>query len=392
MSVSAKLHEGPAPLAGGRDEDAIQFIDLVAQQAVIRDRVEARLRAVLDHGRYIAGPEIDELEAGLAADVGARHCVAVSSGTDALVIPMMALGLSRADAVFVPAFTYNATANAVVLAGGVPVFVDVTADGLNMCPDDLEARIGEARAHGLNPRLVLAVDLFGVPAAYPAIRAVCEARGVALFADGAQSFGGEQGGRRVGSLAEVTATSFFPGKALGGYGDGGAVFTDSGELADACRSVRWHGTDDQRLESVRVGLNGRMSSFQAAVLLEKRAIFWDELEARRRVAALYDERLAGLAERQAIPEGTRSGYGYYTVQLERRDAVRERLSEAGIPTAIYYKMPLHHMRAFAPYPPYGPLPACERAAGRVLSLPMHPYLTEAQAHRVCDAVAAAVRA
>ena len=372
------------------DDAPIAFIDLAAQQAVIRERVEARLRAVLDHGRYVAGPEIDELEARLAADVGVRHCVALSSGTDALIAPMMALGLARSDAVFVPAFTYNATANAVVVAGGTPVFADVTRAGLNLCPDDLERRVAEARAHGLNPRLVCAVDLFGVPADYPAIRAVCDAHGLELFADGAQSFGAEQGGRRVGALARVTATSFFPGKALGGYGDGGAAFTDDDDLADACRSIRWHGTDGARLESVRVGLNGRMASFQAAVLLEKRAIFGGELEARRRVAAIYDERLDGIVERQVVPADTRSGHGYYTVQLEDRDAVRERLSEAGVPTAVYYELPLHRMAAFAPYPPFGPLPACERAAGRVLSLPMHPYLSAAQAHRVCDAVGEAV--
>ena len=391
MSVSARLHEGPAQDPDG--EGPIAFIDLVAQQRVIREKVEARLMAVLDHGRYIAGPEIEELEERLAADVGAKHCVALSSGTDALIVPMMALGLSRADAVFVPAFTYNATANAVVIAGGVPVFTDVDPDGLNMCPDDLERRIVEAKTHGLNPRVVCAVDLFGVPADYPAIRAVCARHGLTLFADGAQSFGGEQGGRRVGSLAHVTGTSFFPGKALGGYGDGGAMFTDDDQMAAACRSIRWHGTDEARLESVRVGLNGRMASFQAAVLLEKQAIFWDELEARRRVAAIYDARLEALpVARQAIPPETRSGYGYYTVQLDDRDAVRERLQAASIPTAIYYKLPLHRMAAFAPYPPFGPLAASERAAERVLSLPMHPYLTEPQAHRVCDALAAAVEA
>jgi dTDP-4-amino-4,6-dideoxygalactose transaminase len=383
MSATRKEAPSEAPIA---------FIDLVAQQARIRDRVEARLRAVLDHGRYIAGPEIDELEARLAADVGARHCIAVSSGTDALIIPMMALGLSKGDAVFVPAFTYNATANAVVIAGGVPVFVDVDPQGFNIDAADLERRVEEARAHGLNPRVVCAVDLFGVPADYPALHAVCERHGLTLFADGAQSFGGEQGGRRVGSLASATGTSFFPGKALGGYGDGGATFTDDDEMAATCRSIRWHGTDEARLESVRVGLNGRMASFQAAVLLEKQAIFWDELEERRRVARIYDERLEKAATLQAMPAATRSGYGYYTVQLDDRDAVRERMSAAGIPTAVYYRLPLHRMQAFAPYPPYGPLPNCERASERVLSLPMHPYLTDDQAHRVCDALAEAVQA
>lgn len=388
MSIAAKLNEGPAQAGDG----PIQFIDLKAQQAVIRERVEARLMAVLDHGRYIAGPEIEELEGRLAHDVGAKHCIAVSSGTDALIIPMMALDLKRGDAVFVPAFTYNATANAVIIAGGVPVFTDVTPDGLNLCPQDLERRIAEAKAHGLTPRVVCAVDLFGIPADYPAISAVSDAHGLTLFADGAQSFGGEQGGQRVGRLAHTTGTSFFPGKALGGYGDGGATFTNDDAMADACRSIRWHGTDEARLESVRVGLNGRMASFQAAVLLEKQAIFWDELEARRRIAAIYDERLEGVTERQTSPADTRSGHGYYTVQLDDRDAVRDRLTAAGIPSAAYYKLPLHRMKAFAAYPPYGPLPNCERASARVLSLPMHPYLTEAQAHRVCDAVAAAVQA
>ncbi|WP_051881365.1 DegT/DnrJ/EryC1/StrS family aminotransferase [Parvularcula oceani] len=384
MAIMPKAddREGVAPIA---------FIDLVAQQARIRDKVEARLTAVLDHGRYIAGPEIEELETLLAEQVGAEHCIACSSGTDALVIPMMALELTPKDAVFVPAFTYNATANAVALAGGTPVFVDIRPDTFNMDPEDLKIRIGQARKAGLTPRLVCAVDLFGVPADYPALRAVCEAEGMELFADGAQSFGGEQDGRRVGSLADTTGTSFFPGKALGGYGDGGAVFTQSGEMAELCRSIRWHGTDEARAESVRVGLNGRMSSFQAGVLLEKAAIFWDEREARRRVAGIYDEGLDGLAQAQAIPRGTSSGYGYYTVQVDDRDAVRERLSEAGVPTAVYYRTPLHRMKAFARFLPETPLPNCERAAERVLSLPMHPYLSDAQAEFVCEAFAAAVR-
>ncbi|MBB4658703.1 DegT/DnrJ/EryC1/StrS family aminotransferase [Parvularcula dongshanensis] len=372
----------------------IAFIDLKAQQAQIRERVEARLMAVLDHGRYIAGPEIEELETLLAEKVGAKHCVACSSGTDALIIPMMAMGLNRGDAVFLPAFTYNATANAVIIAGGVPVFCDVDPDGFNIDPEDLKARIIEAKAHGLTPRAVCAVDLFGVPAPYAALRSICEEEGLALLGDAAQSFGGQQARNEdwawVGSLAPITATSFFPGKALGGYGDGGAIFTDDDETNEVCQSIRWHGTDAARAESVRVGLNGRMASFQAAVLLEKAAIFWDELEARRRVAAIYDEGLKGLAAPQAIPSGTRSGYGYYTVSLDDRDHVREKLGEAGVPTAVYYKTPLHRMKAFAPYPPYGPLPNCEAASSRVLSLPMHPYLTDEQARFVVEAFAAAV--
>ncbi len=369
----------------------IAFIDLKAQQKVIRERVEKRLMAVLDHGRYIAGPEIDELEALLAEKVGVKHCIACSSGTDALIIPMMGLNLSRQDAVFIPAFTYNATANAVLIAGGTPVFVDIDPQTLNICPKDLELRIGEAKAAGLTPKVVCAVDLFGVPADYRLIGEVATRHGVSIFSDGAQSFGGQQDGKWVGNLAPVTGTSFFPGKALGGYGDGGATFTDDDEMAEICQSIRWHGTDEKRGISVRVGMNGRMSTFQAAVLLEKAAIFWDELEARRRSAAIYNERLRDVAQLQAIPAGTNSGYGYYTIQIDNRDKVRQAMGEAGVPTAVYYMTPLHQMPAFTDYAPKGGMPNAEAASQRVLSLPMHPYLSEDQAHFVCDVLHAALQ-
>lgn len=367
----------------------IAFIDLKAQQKVIRDKVEKRLIAVLDHGRYIAGPEIEELEQSLAEKVGVRHCIACSSGTDALVIPMMGLNLSKSDAVFIPAFTYNATANAVLVAGGTPVFVDIDPGTLNMCPSDLEHRVGQAIAAGLTPKVICAVDLFGAPADYPALNAVATKHAMMVFADGAQSFGGQQGGKWVGSLAPVTGTSFFPGKAMGAYGDAGATFTDDDEMAALCQSIRWHGTDEQRAQSVRVGINGRMSTFQAAVLLEKNAIFWDELEARKRIAAIYDARLGQMADLQTLPADTQSGYGYYTVQVDKRDAVRKLMGEVGVPTAVYYMVPLHLMPAFAAYAPEGGMPQAEAAASRVLSLPMHPYLTDEQAHFVCDAVEAA---
>ena len=367
----------------------IAFIDLKAQQKMIRERVEKRLMAVLDHGRYIAGPEIDELEQTLAEKVGVRHCIACSSGTDALVIPMMGLNLSRKDAVFIPAFTYNATANAVLVAGGTPVFVDIDPHTLNISPTDLEVRVKEAKAAGLTPRVVCAVDLFGAPADYPALSAIASAHNMLVFADGAQSFGGKQGGKWVGSLAPVTGTSFFPGKAMGAYGDAGATFTDDDEMAALCQSIRWHGTDEKRGQSVRVGINGRMSTFQAAVLLEKNAIFWDELEARKRIAAIYDARLGGVADLQTLPAQTDSGYGYYTVQIDQRDAVRTLMGEAGVPTAVYYMVPLHKMPAFTAYAPEGGMPVSEAASARVLSLPMHPYLTDDQAHFVCDVLEAA---
>lgn len=383
---------GVANLALARQSRAgtIAFIDLKAQQARIRQGIERRLMAVLDHGKYIAGPEIEELEALLCERTGAAHCIACCSGTDALIMPMMALELSRHDAVFIPGFTYNATANAVLVAGGTPVFVDIDPATFNMAPGSLQAAIATARADGLIPRVVCAVDLFGAPADYPAISAIAAAEGMQVFADAAQSFGGRQGGKWVGNLAPVTGTSFFPGKALGAYGDAGATFTNDAAMAQICQSIRWHGTDEQRAQSVRVGINGRMSSFQAAVLLEKAAIFWDELEARRVVADIYESRLAGLVGLQHFPADTQSGYGYFTVAVDHRDAVREAMGTAGVPTAIYYKTPLHHMPAFAAYAPAGGLPVAEAASARVLSLPMHPYLTEAQAHFICDVLIAAL--
>ena len=303
-----------AELAEEAEVRPILFNDLSAQQAAIRERLERRLRTVLDHGRYIDGPEIQELEQALATGVGVAHCIACSSGTDALVIPLMALGLTREDAVLVPAFTYNATANAAVLAGGVPVFADIDLSTFAMSADDLEARIHAARAAGLRPRAAVAVDLFGVPADYSALRRICEAEGLVLLADAAQSFGGGQAGRRVGALADATATSFHPAKALAGYGDGGAIFTDDADLAATCRSIRWHGTDDDRVESVRIGLNGRMSSFQAAVLLEKARIFEGELAARRSDRS----DLQGAAPRPRDPAGRSSRHPLRLRLLHRR--------------------------------------------------------------------------
>lgn len=368
----------------------IAFIDLKAQQKRIRAGVEKRLMAVLDHGRYIAGPEIEELEAGLAEKVGCKRVVACSNGTDALIIPMLGLELTKGDAAFIPAFTYNATANAVLLAGGTPVFVDIDPTTFNMCPKDLQRKIDLVKAEGrLRPRAVCPVDLFGSPADYPAIAQIAQAEGLYLFSDGAQSMGGDQNGKKVGNLAPVTGTSFFPGKALGAYGDAGATFLNDDAMIEICESIRWHGTDEARRESVRVGMNGRMSSFQAAVLLEKHAIFWDEVEARKVIADIYNKRLSALARPQRHLENSNSGYGYYTLAVANRDAVREKMGEAGVPTAIYYMQPLHRMKAFAPYV-IGDLTNCDRAAAEVLSLPMHPYLTEDQAHFICDVFEAAI--
>jgi dTDP-4-amino-4,6-dideoxygalactose transaminase len=369
----------------------IAFIDLKAQQALIRDRIDARFKAVLDHGAYINGPEVRELEAALAEFTGAAEVLAVGNGTDALVMPMMAMDLGKDDAVFIPAFTYNATASAVVLAGATPVFVDVRARDFNLDPADLERRIEQVKRDGrLRPRLIIAVDLFGIPADYAAVFEIAERHGLQVLADAAQAFGARWNGRWAGNIAPVTATSFFPAKALGCYGDGGAVFFRDPGLYEASEQIRWHGTDAAgRKESVRVGFNGRLDSLQCAVVTEKLKLIPQELERRRQVAAIYDGRLANHIDPQAFAEGAESGYGLYTIAIDRRDEVQARLKQDGVPTAIYYGQPLHQMKAFASYAD-GPLPESERLSGRVLSLPMHPYLTDEQAHYVADRVVAAL--
>ncbi|NWG46563.1 MAG: DegT/DnrJ/EryC1/StrS family aminotransferase [Alphaproteobacteria bacterium] len=372
--------------------EPVSFIDLKAQQALIRERIERRLIAILDHGAYINGPEIAELEAELKARTGAAAVLGVSSGTDALVIALMAEGIGPGDAVFVPGFTYNATANSVLLCGAVPVFVDIDPATFNMCPADLARRVeGLARARPeLTPRVVMPVDLFGLPADYEAIGAVAARHGMVLIADAAQSFGGAYRGRSVGTLALMSGTSFFPSKTLGGYGDGGAIFTTDAAKTEVLESIRWHGTDAARRESVRVGMNGRLDSFQAAVLLEKLTLFDAEHARRVAIAQRYDAALAGHVELPARPQDRVSAWALYTVSLDERDRVREALTAAGLPTAVYYLQTLPEMKAFAAYAPEGGLPNAERASGRVLTLPLHPYLSDAGVDRVCETLLGAL--
>lgn len=379
-------------LASETEVGEIAFIDLKAQQRRIRERIEARLKAVLDHGRYIAGPEIDELEERLCEATGAKAAVACASGTAALIVPLLAAGIDTGDAVFIPAFTYNATANAVLLTGAAPVFVDCDPDTFNMDPAALEARIEETRRAGvLRPAAVIPVDMFGAPADYRALAPIAAREGLFMLADGAQGFGGRLDGRWIGDLAEATATSFFPGKALGAYGDAGAIFSRSRDVVEQWTSIRWHGTDAARKNSVCVGFNGRMDTFQAAVLLEKLAIFPLELEARAMIAAIYDRRLSGIAAPQRLIRGAASGYSYYSLRLRDRDGVAAALKSRGVPTAIYYPTPLHKMPAFERYAPADSLAATEAICRDILSLPMHPYLTPLQAHFICDAVEDALR-
>lgn len=372
------------------DDAPIQLFDLKMQQASIRPALEKRWTTILDHGRYIGGPEVDECEQALADFTGAVDAVAVGSGTQALVMPLLAMGIGAGDAVFIPGFTYNATANAVLLAGAYPVLVDIDPCTFNMCPGDLARKINEVKAKGdLTPRCIMPVDLYGLPADYKAIQAVADAHGLRIVADGAQAFGGKADGRWVGNLAEITATSFYPTKTLGGYGDGGAILVQDPDFADRMRSIRWHGTGDNRKESIRVGINGRCDSIQCAVVAEKLGIFVGERARRIAAAAIYNARLDGKIERQRALDGQENGYGLYTVRVHNRDAVRAALGDAKIPSGIYYDMAIHQMPAFAHCAAPGSLPHCEKAAQESLSLPMHPYLSERQIHKVCDTLLAA---
>lgn len=357
----------------------IPFIDLAAQQARIRDSVEAAMRRTLDHGAYIMGPEVGELETGLAAFCGARHAVACSNGTDALALVLMAKGVKPGDAVFCPSFTFAATAEVVAWLGATPYFVDIEADTYNMDPASLAAAIAEAREAGLTPAGVISVDLFGLPADYDRLEPIAAENGLWLLCDAAQGFGATYKDRKVGTIGMATTTSFFPAKPLGAYGDGGAVFTDDDEMAALLRSLLFHGKGNDRYDNVRIGMNGRLDSLQAGVLIEKLAIFPEEIEARNRIAARYSDGFSNILVTPHVPEGSTSVWAQYTLRApgHDRDALTAALKERGVPTAIYYPKPLHQQTAYKEFPVVrGSLPVSERAAGEVFSLPMHAYLDE----------------
>ena len=365
--------------------DPIQFFDLKTPAKLLRADIEKRLIAILDHGQYIGGPEVSELEAKLAAFTGAKHALAVASGTDALVIALMGEEIGPGDAVFIPAFTYNATANAVLMTGATPVFVDVDRGTCNIDPAQLEAAVERIIAEGLlKPRLVIAVDLYGLPADYPAISAIARKADMLVLSDAAQALGGGQGNKRIGALCEMTATSFYPSKTLGAYGDGGAMFTDDDARYERWSSIRWHGTDAAKKESIRVGLNGRLDSMQCAVVLSKLTVFETELQDRARHAARYIERLGGKVAIQTGGPDDKHAWGLFTVMVDNRDQVMATLKEQGVPSAVYYSKPLHRHGAFAAYAPSEPLENCDWLADHALSLPFHPYLTSEQIDRVSD--------
>ena len=371
----------------------LPFIDLAAQQRRIRKEIEAAISRVLDHGQYVMGPEVFALESELAEYTGAKEVVSCSSGTDALWLPLLAWEVGPGDAVFLPSFTFTATAEAVALVGATPVFVDVREDSCNIDAMSLEAAIESIRRAGtLRPSGIIAVDLFGQPADYDALRAVADRWDLWLLADAAQSFGAALGERRVGTLAHATATSFFPSKPLGCYGDGGAVFTDDREFAERLRSIRIHGRGaGGKYDNVRIGTNARLDTLQAAILLAKMTVFDEEAAVRAKVAKRYTAGLFDVVRVPEPPADRRCAWAHYTIQTEGRDRLRQELDLRGVPSNVYYPRPLHRQSVFAQCPRApGGLEASERLCGRVLSLVMHPYLARETQDEIIGHVRAAM--
>ncbi|MFT9017821.1 DegT/DnrJ/EryC1/StrS family aminotransferase [Acetobacter malorum] len=371
-------------------DKSIAFLDLPAQQKRLGPALRARVDAVLDHCRFVMGPEVAELEQRLADWCGAKECVGVSSGTDALQIVMMAEGIGRGDAVFLPAFTYTATAEVPLVLGATPVFVDVDPNTFQIDPDHLRARIRAVKEAGkLTARAIVGVDLFGQPAPWPELRKIAEEEGLFLLADCAQSFGADLDGKPLGREATATTLSFFPSKPLGGYGDGGAILTDDPERAALYRSLRTHGEGGTRYEVLRTGMNGRLDTLQAAVLLAKLDGFREELDRRDAIAQAYDAGLADVVQVPVRVPNSKSAWAIYAILLKdpaERAPLQARLKERGVPSAIYYPLPLHRQPAYRDHHDGTALPVSEDLAQRILALPIHPELTDDDVARVIAAV------
>jgi dTDP-4-amino-4,6-dideoxygalactose transaminase len=373
--------------------DPIPFIDVAAQRRHLGTRIDDAVRRVMDHCLFINGPEVLALEKDLAAYCGARHAIGVASGTDALVLVMMAKGIGRGDAVICPSFTYAASPESVALVGATPVFCEVNETTFNIDPAGIERAAAAAKRAGLIPKALMTVDLFGLPADYEAITPIAERLGLYVIDDAAQSFGADVKGRRIGTLAPVTTTSFFPAKPLGCYGDGGAIFTDDDALADLIRSLRNHGQGTDRYDNVRVGMTGRLDTIQAAVLIEKLKIFPEEIVARERIARRYN---AALSDVVRVPHSSNEQtcvWAQYTIRVScgRRDALAAALRAQGIPTAQYYPVPSHRQVAYRDYPVAdGGLAVTDKLAGDVISLPMHAYLDDSTQDRIVAAVRGAL--
>jgi dTDP-4-amino-4,6-dideoxygalactose transaminase len=370
--------------------EPIPFIDLAAQRRRLGSALDKAVSRVLDHCQFIDGPEVAQLEAALAEFTGAKHVVSCASGTDALLMVLMATGVGRGDAVLCPSFTFCATGEAVALTGATPVFVDVDELTFNMAASSLERGIAAARRLGLKPKAVMPVDLFGQSAEHDAIGAIAAAEGMFVLDDAAQAFGAGYKGRRLGTFGLATATSFFPAKPLGCFGDGGAIFTDDDVLAETLRSIRVHGQGTHKYDNVRLGLTGRLDTIQAAILIEKLKIFEDEISARNEVAARYAQGLGNVVSVPRVAAGCTSVWAQYTVRLPQgcdRDSFATSLKDQGIPTAIYYPKSNHQQTAYRHFPVAdGGLPMSEKISDDVISLPMHAYLDEPTQQRIITAV------
>ena len=362
----------------------MQFVDLSKQLEHIRQSVDDKIKKVLDHGKFVFGPEIQELETKLAEFAGAKYCISCSSGTDALLLALMAYDVGPGDAVFTTPFTFVATAEVIALLGATPVFVDIDPETFNICPEKLRDAVKNLKnskkpapcfSDNLRPKGIIAVDLFGLPADYDAINAIARVNGLFVVEDAAQSFGGKYKEKMAGNLSDIAATSFFPAKPLGCYGDGGALLTNKNSLADKIISLKDHGKGQDRYNNVRIGINGRLDTLQAAILLAKLEIFRLEIKQRQEVAERYSRGLKDIVKIPRIPDGYMSAWAQYSILSDNRAETMARLKEVGVPTAIYYPRPLHLQEAFS-FLGYrvGSMPVSENISQRVFSLPMHPYL------------------
>ena len=369
----------------------MEFRDLKHQYRALKTEMDETLLTAVKDSHFIMGPQVKELETRLADYVGVRHCISCANGTDALTLALKAWGIGPGDAVFVPDFTFFSSAEVVSLEGATPVFVDVLETTFNLDPDDLEQAIRDTVAEGaLKPRVIVTVDLFGQSADYPRIREIADRYGLWILEDGAQGFGGSIGGKKNGSFGDIATTSFFPAKPLGCYGDGGAIFTDNDQWADLIASYRIHGKGTDKYDNLRIGLNSRLDTLQAAVLLVKLKAFEQfELDAVNAAADKYTELLQGQVATPVVPEGFRSSWAQYTIRFQdaqERDRIQAALKAAGIPAMVYYPRPMHLQSAFRAQGYQRTCPVATHLCSQVLSLPMHPYLTETDITTVCDAI------
>ena len=368
----------------------MQFIDLKSQQKLIRKKIDQRIKNILDHGQYIMGPEVDELEEKLADYVNVKHCITCSSGTDALLIPLMAMGIGPGDAVITTPFTYIATAEVIALVGATPIFCDIYDRTFNINPEQLQKTFDLAISRNLKPKAIMPVDLFGLPARYRLIEKFTKEKNLMVIEDAAQGFGGKINERRAGSFGDVAGTSFFPAKPLGCYGDGGAIFTNNDELAEKMKSIRVHGGGKDKYQNERIGINGRLDSIQAAILLEKIELFDKELSFRNKAAKFYTQNINKMFISPHVPDKYYSSWAQYSIITPHhinRDKIIEKLKENGIPSMVYYRIPIHLQKGYAHFGnKIGEFAVSENISKKILSLPMHPYLDEETQNKVIKAI------